>query len=191
MQFGFHSMPSIYSWDRILQTPADYDFNSTVIRAHEKVPTFFIPNYVPTSSWILTPSLPSSITQPNLSYTHGQQMMAKCSLPLGSQDITLPRTSLGTIIPSWHSGRTPLKVYSLNNNFLSFASWSEQQCATLVFQAAFMASEIHYYRLGASRGENNMGKFIAQRTMVEIHWHWSSALTWNDYYTLRCPLLAA
>jgi hypothetical protein len=25
-----------------------------------------------------------------------------------------------------------------------------------------MASEIHYYRLGASRGENNMGKFAFQ-----------------------------
>lgn len=30
-----------------------------------------------------------------------------------------------------------------------------------VFQAAFMASEIHYYRLGASRGENNMGESIS------------------------------
>lgn len=28
-----------------------------------------------------------------------------------------------------------------------------------VFQAAYMASEIGYYRLGASRGENNMGWF--------------------------------
>lgn len=106
-------MPSIYTWDRVLETPKDYDFNSTVIRAHEKVVWFTIHNHrFDLWFWWLS-CFSSSTTQPNLLFIHGQQMTARCSLPLGSQDTTPPRTSPGTIIPSWPSGLTPPKVCPL------------------------------------------------------------------------------
>ncbi|POW10072.1 hypothetical protein PSTT_06334, partial [Puccinia striiformis] len=37
-EFGFHSLASIYTLDRILQSEEDYHFNSSVIRAHNKNP---------------------------------------------------------------------------------------------------------------------------------------------------------
>ncbi|KAK0531353.1 hypothetical protein OC842_003646 [Tilletia horrida] len=36
VEFGLHSLPSIYSLDRILPTLDDYEFNSTVVRNHNK-----------------------------------------------------------------------------------------------------------------------------------------------------------
>ncbi|CAD6892242.1 unnamed protein product [Tilletia laevis] len=36
VEFGFHALPSIYSFDRILPTLDDYEFNSTVVRQHNK-----------------------------------------------------------------------------------------------------------------------------------------------------------
>ncbi|KAE8225113.1 hypothetical protein CF319_g2097 [Tilletia indica] len=36
VEFGFHALPSIYSLDRVLPTLADYEFNSTVVRSHNK-----------------------------------------------------------------------------------------------------------------------------------------------------------
>ncbi|KAI8587063.1 glycoside hydrolase family 2 protein [Geranomyces variabilis] len=40
-EFGFHSMPSVYSWDEVLKFPDDYSFNSSVIvsRNHKPPPT--------------------------------------------------------------------------------------------------------------------------------------------------------
>ncbi|KII92216.1 glycoside hydrolase family 2 protein [Plicaturopsis crispa FD-325 SS-3] len=37
-EFGFHSMPSIYSWDDVLQSPDDYSFNSTAVMARDHHP---------------------------------------------------------------------------------------------------------------------------------------------------------
>ncbi|KND02096.1 uncharacterized protein SPPG_02596 [Spizellomyces punctatus DAOM BR117] len=37
-EFGFHSMPSIHSWDEVLESPDDFQFNSTVIVARNRKP---------------------------------------------------------------------------------------------------------------------------------------------------------
>ncbi|EIW76704.1 glycoside hydrolase family 2 protein [Coniophora puteana RWD-64-598 SS2] len=40
-EFGFHSMPSFYSWEEVLQSPDDFSFNSSVVmsRDHHPFPT--------------------------------------------------------------------------------------------------------------------------------------------------------
>ncbi|PLW23510.1 hypothetical protein PCASD_12060 [Puccinia coronata f. sp. avenae] len=127
-EFGFHSMPSIYSWDRILQTPADYDFNSTVIRAHEKhnpAESLVYPWPADDGQMQLTTGVTRHYPTPNITRDYH------------------------TLLAQW--------------------SYSTQ-----VFQAAFMASEIHYYRLGASRGENNMGALYWQLNDVWEGQSWSS-----------------
>ncbi|TPX65130.1 hypothetical protein SpCBS45565_g05388 [Spizellomyces sp. 'palustris'] len=37
-EFGFHSMPSIHSWDEVLESPDDFRFNSSVIVARNRKP---------------------------------------------------------------------------------------------------------------------------------------------------------
>ncbi|KAI8821024.1 glycoside hydrolase family 2 protein [Fimicolochytrium jonesii] len=37
-EFGFHSMPSIYTWDEVLTSPSDYQFNSSVVVARNRKP---------------------------------------------------------------------------------------------------------------------------------------------------------
>ncbi|EFP75806.2 uncharacterized protein PGTG_01137 [Puccinia graminis f. sp. tritici CRL 75-36-700-3] len=126
-EFGFHSMPSIYTWDRILESPEDYDFNSTVIRAHEKhnpAESLVYPWPADDGQMQLTTGVTRHYPTPNITDYH-------------------------TLLAQW--------------------SYSTQ-----VFQAAFMASEIHYYRLGASRGENNMGALYWQLNDVWEGQSWSS-----------------
>ncbi|KAN0064606.1 hypothetical protein ACQY0O_002235 [Thecaphora frezii] len=36
VEFGMHSMPSIYTWDRVLTSGDEYDFNGTQVRNHDK-----------------------------------------------------------------------------------------------------------------------------------------------------------
>ncbi|OAV94818.1 hypothetical protein PTTG_06226 [Puccinia triticina 1-1 BBBD Race 1] len=127
-EFGFHSMPSIYTWDRVLKSPKDYDFNSTVIRAHNK--------HNPAESLIYP--WPAD---------DGQMQMTT-----GVTD----HYPTPNITGDYHS---------------LLAQWSY---STQVFQAAFMASQIHYYRLGASRGENNMGAVYWQLNDVWEGISWSS-----------------
>ncbi|PLW18484.1 hypothetical protein PCANC_12285 [Puccinia coronata f. sp. avenae] len=127
-EFGFHSMPSIYTWDRVLKSPQDYDFNSTVIRAHDK--------HNPASN--LTYPWPSD---------DGQMQMTT-----GVTD----HYPTPNITSDYH---------------IQLAQWAY---STQVFQAAFMASQIHYYRLGASRGENNMGAVYWQLNDIWEGISWSS-----------------
>ncbi|KAH7888955.1 glycoside hydrolase family 2 protein [Phlebopus sp. FC_14] len=37
-EFGFHSMPSFYSWQEVLENPADFAFNSTVVMSRDHHP---------------------------------------------------------------------------------------------------------------------------------------------------------
>ncbi|KAF8069886.1 glycoside hydrolase family 2 protein [Lyophyllum atratum] len=37
-EFGFHSMPSFYSWEEVLTSPEDFSFNSTVVMSREHHP---------------------------------------------------------------------------------------------------------------------------------------------------------
>ncbi|KAF8184658.1 glycoside hydrolase [Mycena galopus ATCC 62051] len=37
-EFGFHSMPSFYSWEEVLQSPDDFSFNSTVVASRDHHP---------------------------------------------------------------------------------------------------------------------------------------------------------
>ncbi|KAI0829783.1 glycoside hydrolase family 2 protein [Trametes gibbosa] len=37
-EFGFHSMPSFYSWEEVLQSPDDFSFNSTVVMSRDHHP---------------------------------------------------------------------------------------------------------------------------------------------------------
>ncbi|KAJ7229306.1 glycoside hydrolase family 2 protein [Mycena haematopus] len=37
-EFGFHSMPSFYSWEEVLQSPEDFSFNSTVVASRDHHP---------------------------------------------------------------------------------------------------------------------------------------------------------
>ncbi|KAH9465609.1 hypothetical protein MJO28_007381 [Puccinia striiformis f. sp. tritici] len=127
-EFGFHSMPSIYTWDRVLETPEDYDFNSTVIRAHEK-------------------------------HNPAESLVYPWPADDGQEQLT---TGVTRHYP------TP----NITGDYHTLlAQWSY---STQVFQAAFMASEIHYYRLGASRGEKNMGALYWQLNDVWEGQSWSS-----------------
>ncbi|KAF8181359.1 glycoside hydrolase family 2 protein [Mycena galopus ATCC 62051] len=37
-EFGFHSMPSFYSWEEVLENPEDFSFNSTVVTSRDHHP---------------------------------------------------------------------------------------------------------------------------------------------------------
>ncbi|KAJ3556228.1 hypothetical protein NP233_g12026 [Leucocoprinus birnbaumii] len=37
-EFGFHSMPSFYSWEEVLTSPSDFSFNSTVVMSRDHHP---------------------------------------------------------------------------------------------------------------------------------------------------------
>ncbi|KIJ51534.1 glycoside hydrolase family 2 protein [Sphaerobolus stellatus SS14] len=37
-EFGFHSMPSFYSWEEVLESPSDFNFNSTVVMSRDHHP---------------------------------------------------------------------------------------------------------------------------------------------------------
>ncbi|TBU26640.1 glycoside hydrolase [Dichomitus squalens] len=37
-EFGFHSMPSFYSWEEVLENPEDFSFNSTVVASRDHHP---------------------------------------------------------------------------------------------------------------------------------------------------------
>ncbi|EGG12738.1 family 2 glycoside hydrolase [Melampsora larici-populina 98AG31] len=127
-EFGFHSMPSIYTWDRILTNIEAYSFNSSEIRVHTKHPPA------------------KSLTYP-FAADDGQKEMT-------------------TGVTDWYP--TP-NITGDPRELL--AQWAY---STQVFQAAFMASEITYYRLGASRGENNMGALYWQLNDVWEGVSWSS-----------------
>ncbi|KAJ7880790.1 glycoside hydrolase family 2 protein [Mycena olivaceomarginata] len=46
-EFGFHSMPSFYSWEEVLESPEDFSFNSTVVASRDHHPPalgFSFPN---------------------------------------------------------------------------------------------------------------------------------------------------
>ncbi|KAH9454379.1 hypothetical protein MJO28_007376 [Puccinia striiformis f. sp. tritici] len=127
-EFGFHSMPSIYTWDRVLKSPQDYDFNSTVIRAHNKhnpAESLAYPWPADDGQMQMTTGVTDHYPTPNITGDYHTQL----------------------------------------------AQWAY---STQVFQAAFMASEIQYYRLGASRGENNMGAVYWQLNDVWEGISWSS-----------------
>lgn len=36
--FSFHSMPSFFSWEEVLQSPSDFSFNSTVVMSRDHHP---------------------------------------------------------------------------------------------------------------------------------------------------------
>ncbi|KAJ2999426.1 hypothetical protein NUW54_g6940 [Trametes sanguinea] len=72
-EFGFHSMPSFYSWEEVLKSPDDFSFNSTVVmsRDHHPPPLGLLwPNplapegqkemTVAVEQWLPTPSTPDS-----------------------------------------------------------------------------------------------------------------------------------
>ncbi|MBW0514543.1 hypothetical protein O181_054258 [Austropuccinia psidii MF-1] len=127
-EFGFHSMASIYTWDRILKSPEDYAFDSIVLRSH------------------LKHDAARSLTYPWLA-----------SAGLGELE-----SGVTTYYP------TPKPN---NDHRALLAQWAY---STQVFQAAFMASQIAYYRLGASRSENNMGAVYWQLNDVWEGTTWSS-----------------
>ncbi|THH07222.1 hypothetical protein EW145_g3531 [Phellinidium pouzarii] len=37
-EFGFHSMPSFYSWEEVLESPEDFSFNSTIVASRDHHP---------------------------------------------------------------------------------------------------------------------------------------------------------
>ena len=37
-EFGFHSMPSFYSWEEVLESPEDFSFNSTIVFSRDHHP---------------------------------------------------------------------------------------------------------------------------------------------------------
>lgn len=127
-EFGFHSMPSIYTWDRILNTPEAYDFNSSVIRAHNKHPP-------------------------------AQSLVYPFPADEGQKELT-------TGVTDWYPQPKMIK-----DKRALLAQWSY---STQVFQSDFMSSQIAYYRLGASRGENNMGALYWQLNDVWEGISWSS-----------------
>ncbi|KAH9819236.1 family 2 glycoside hydrolase [Melampsora americana] len=127
-EFGFHSMPSIYTWDRVLTNIEAYSFNSSEIRVHTKHP-------------------------PAKSLTY----------PFAADD---GQAEMTTGVTDWYP--TP-NITGDPRELL--AQWAY---STQIFQAAYMASEITYYRLGASRGENNMGALYWQLNDVWEGVSWSS-----------------
>lgn len=127
-EFGFHSLPSIYTLDRILNTADSYSFNSTVIRAHNKHP------------------------------------------PAGSLSYPWPANNGQAELTTGVTRHYPTPNVTGDPRTL-LAQWAY---STQVFQAAFMASQISYYRLGASRGENNMGAIYWQLNDVWEGTSWSS-----------------
>ncbi|PLW41900.1 hypothetical protein PCANC_11039 [Puccinia coronata f. sp. avenae] len=127
-EFGFHSLPSIYTLDRILSSPEAYEFNSSVIRAHNKNPPA------------------GSLEYPWPADRGQNQLMTGVTKYYPTPNITGDARAL-------------------------LAQWAY---TTQVFQAAFMASQITYYRLGASRGENNMGAVYWQLNDIWEGTSWSS-----------------
>ncbi|KAG6818806.1 hypothetical protein H0H93_001475 [Arthromyces matolae] len=72
-EFGFHSMPSFYTWQEVLQSPDDFFFNSTVVMSREHHPpagslAFPNPNAaqgqgemsIAVELWLPTPNTPDS-----------------------------------------------------------------------------------------------------------------------------------
>ncbi|KAG0147309.1 hypothetical protein CROQUDRAFT_43107 [Cronartium quercuum f. sp. fusiforme G11] len=131
-EFGLPSMPSIYTWERVLTSPKEFKFNSSEIRAHNKVIPY---GTLEDGQGVLTSGVTNYFPEP--------------------QNKDDPRTLL--------------------------AQWAY---STQVFQATAIASQIAYYRLGASRGENNLGGLYWQLNDV-----WEGS-TWSSIeYTGRWKLL--
>ncbi|KAG0147302.1 hypothetical protein CROQUDRAFT_43104 [Cronartium quercuum f. sp. fusiforme G11] len=133
-EFGFHSMPSIYTWDRVLTNTEAYAFNSSEIRAHDK--------HNPAGSLVY---------------------------PWPADD---GQSQMTTGVTDWYP-----KPNITGNPRELLAQWAystQGKSHSSLFQAAYMASEIAYYRLGASRGENNMGALYWQLNDVWEGISWSS-----------------
>lgn len=127
-EFGFPSLPSIHTLDRILNTPEAYGFNSSVMRAHDKNP------------------------------------------PAGSLEYPFPADGGQRALTTGVTMYYPTPNIADDPRTL-LAQWAY---TTQVFQASFMGSQIHYYRLGASRGENNMGAVYWQLNDIWEGISWSS-----------------
>ncbi|KAA1067268.1 hypothetical protein PGT21_010034 [Puccinia graminis f. sp. tritici] len=127
-EFGFHSLSSIYTLDRVLDSPEAYNFNSSVMRAHNKHP------------------------------------------PAGSLAYPFPVDGGQNELTTGVTRHYPTPNITGDARAL-LAQWAY---STQVFQAAFMASQISYYRLGASRREKNMGAVYWQLNDVWECTSWSS-----------------
>ncbi|WAQ86725.1 hypothetical protein PtA15_7A453 [Puccinia triticina] len=146
-EFGFHSLPSIYTLDRILNSLGAYNFNSSVIRAHNKV-RLLCPN-----------SLCEIIIEPQLQHPPAGSLKYPWPVDGGQYELTTGVTRHYPTPNITGDARALL------------AQWAY---TTQVFQAAFMASQISYYRLGASRKENNMGAVYWQLNDIWEGTSWSS-----------------
>ncbi|TCD67218.1 hypothetical protein EIP91_000394 [Steccherinum ochraceum] len=80
-EFGFHSMPSFFSWEEVLQSPADFSFNSTVVASRDHHPPA------------------GNLSFPNPNAPQGQFQMTSAValwLPSPPLDNTTPSTSFST-----------------------------------------------------------------------------------------------
>ncbi|KAJ3014178.1 hypothetical protein HKX48_005303 [Thoreauomyces humboldtii] len=135
-EFGFHSMPSVYSWDEVLKFPEDYHFNGSVVQArNHKFPP--IPAEGLRQRFQLTgqttfhfPSLP----EPELTARHGRD------------------DSTRNVVSKFPTPTNP-------DVRANFSTWCH---ATQLGQATLMESEIEYYRYGAGNPNNNLGSIIWQ-----------------------------
>ncbi|KAH8077515.1 glycoside hydrolase family 2 protein [Cristinia sonorae] len=144
-EFGFHSMPSFFSWEEVLESPSDFSFNSTVVASRDHHPPA------------------GNLSFPNPNAPQGQfQMTSAVSLWLPAPPLDNSTTALS--VP-----RTLVAQTAQQNK--TFAQWCY---STQVFQSLNMVSEIAWYRRGAGLGENNLGALVWQLNDIWQGVSWSS-----------------
>ncbi|KAG0707047.1 glycoside hydrolase family 2 protein [Suillus ampliporus] len=98
-EFGFHSMPSFYSWEEVLENPEDYAFNSTVVMSRDHHPpagNLAWPNpnapqgqYQMTSAvelWLPTPGTPDA-NQTFAQWCWSTQLFQSMNMGLGENNL--------------------------------------------------------------------------------------------------------
>ncbi|KAL1742498.1 glycoside hydrolase family 2 protein [Schizophyllum fasciatum] len=145
-EFGWHAMPSIYSWEEVLQSPDDFAFNSTVVVSRDHHPParnldFPNPNApqgqyemtAPVLLWLPTPDTPDAkhnFTQWCWSTQVFQAMEVSAQVAFYRRGAGRPEHNLGALVwqlndvwqgISWaaieYSGRWKPLQYALRNVF--------------------------------------------------------------------------
>ncbi|KAI0047909.1 glycoside hydrolase family 2 protein [Auriscalpium vulgare] len=147
-EFGFHSMPSFYSWQEVLTSPDDFSFNSTVVASRDHHPpagglTFPNPNAAQGQGqmteavelWLPTPNTSDSnqtFAQWAWSTQVFQAMAMQSQIAFYRLGAGLPNNNLGALVwqlndiwqgISWsaieYSGRWKVLQYALTSAFQS------------------------------------------------------------------------
>ncbi|KAI5889009.1 glycoside hydrolase family 2 protein [Schizophyllum commune H4-8] len=152
-EFGWHAMPSIYSWEEVLVSPDDFEFNSTVVVSRDHHPParlldFPNPNApqgqyemtAPVELWLPTPSTPDpkhNFTQWCWSTQIFQAMEISAQVAFYRRGAGRPERNLGALVwqlndvwqgISWaaveYSGRWKPLQYALGSVFEKVAVYA-------------------------------------------------------------------